>query len=496
MRRERSRRALTSVGQERNRRALPTLMIAALMLAFSLAPAAPPARGADEAAPAAPGDSARSDSSRAAFAAADSLASAPAESSAVASPASETPAPPAAPSHDYIAQVRADFTPENRAYASRRAWLDVIEPLYAIGVGLLLLFSGLAAKLRDIAEHMGPKLYVRVLVFFILYSLFAWALTFPLAWYAGFALEHQFGLSTQGFGAWLLDELKGQAVMIVLLGVLPFLALAYRAMEQSPKLWWLRIAVATLPLVTLFALIEPVVIDPIFNRFTPLKDEALRLEIVDLAKRAGIPGRNVYQVDASTRTTKFNAYVNGFGASQRVVIWDTTLKGMSRDELMFVIGHEMGHYVLGHVWKGIAAVSLASFVLLWLTALMVAAAIARWGSRWGIRALHDVASMPLLAVVLTIVSLAAQPFAYAYSRHVEHEADLFGLEVTRLNDAAARAFIKLGSQNRSNPEPGAVLRVLEYSHPPLLERVQTALDYHPWTAEKPNRYFHPGLIEP
>jgi len=395
------------------------------------------------------------------------------------------------PSHDYIAEVRAAFTPENRAYANRRAALAILDSFYAIAVGAFLLFSGLAARLRNIAAALGPKRYVQVLVFLTLYSLIAWVLSFPLSWYSGFALEHQYGLSTQSFGGWLADELKGQAVVVFFVGVLPILALAYRAIEKQPRGWWLTFAIATLPVVLFFTLIEPVAIDPVFNKFTPLSDTKLSAEILDLAARAGIPARHVYQVDQSTKTVKYNAYVNGFGASQRIVIWDTTLKGMTHDEILFVMGHEMGHYVLHHIWKGIAAISIASFALFWLCAWMVRAALARWGARWGIHEAHDVATMPLLATVLTILSMVSEPVANAYSRRVEHEADLFGLEVTQLNDAAARSFIKIGSQNRSNPDPPAWLRILEYTHPPLLDRVRTALEYHPWTEGKPNQYFHP-----
>lgn len=395
------------------------------------------------------------------------------------------------PTHDYIADVRASYTPENRAYATRRAWLVLVDALWSVGVVLLLLFSGLAARMRDVAESMGSRRYVRVLVFLILYSVIAWVLTFPLSWYSGFALEHQYGLSTQSFWGWLADEFKGQVVIVVFLGVLPLLSLAYRVMERYPRRWWLWIAAGTLPVVTVFTLIEPVVIDPVFNKFTPLRDQELRSEILQLAEKAGIPGRNVYQVDASTRTKKYNAYVNGFGASQRIVLWDTILKGMTRDEILYVMGHEMGHYALGHTWQGIALTSVASFLVLWLAARFIAFALSRWGARWKIRALHDVASMPVLSLALTLVSLLAQPMAFANTRRVESEADMFGLEVTHLNDAAARAFIKLESQNRSDPEPSEWVKILIYTHPPVIERVRRAETYHPWTEGKPNRYFRP-----
>ncbi|MBI1798983.1 MAG: M48 family metallopeptidase [Candidatus Eisenbacteria bacterium] len=403
--------------------------------------------------------------------------------------ASSAPIAGGASSRDYLAEVRAAFTAENRAYSARRVFLAIVDPLYAIAVGLFLLFSGLAARLRDVAENMGSRRYVQVLVYLALYVLIAWVLTFPLSWYAGFALEHQFGLSTQTFGAWLADELKGQAVIIAFIGVIPLLSLAYRAIEKNPRGWWLRFAIATLPVVVFMVLIEPIAIDPLFNKFTPLADATLKREILDLGARAGIPARNVYEVDQSTKTRKFNAYVNGFGASQRIVIWDTTLKGMSHDEILFVMGHEMGHYVLGHIWKGIIAISAAAFAIFWLASLIMNALLGGFAGRWKIRAIHDIATIPLLAMTLTTLSLVAQPISNAYSRLTEHEADLFGLEITRTNDAAARAFLKLGAQNRSNPDPAPWLRIFEYTHPPLLERVRSAIEYHPWIEGKPNRFF-------
>lgn len=417
-------------------------------------------------APAAPGDSMAADTTRA-------------DSAAV-----------VAPRPDYLAQAHSNFTPENRAYQRVRVWLALLEPLYGILIGLLILFSGLAARMRDVAHAMGRRRYVRVLVFFILYTVVGFVLTFPLAWYSGYALEHQYGLSTQSFGGWLADALKGELVALVLLGVIPILALAYRGIEKKPRTWWLWFAVVSLPLIAAAMLIEPLVIDPLFNRFTPLRDQQLKQKIVALAERSGIPGRRVFEVDMSTKTTKYNAYVNGFGASQRIVLWDTTLKGMKQDEILFVMAHEMGHYKLGHVWKGIGLTALVGLVLFFLAWLIGNAAVARLGPRWGIPALHDVASMPLLALILSLLSLFAQPAVGAFSRGIEHESDIFALEITRDNDAGARAFLKLGSQNRSDPEPSPLVRTLIYDHPPLGERIRFALEYRPWEEGRPNRLFH------
>jgi Zn-dependent protease with chaperone function len=315
------------------------------------------------------------------------------------------------------------------------------------------------------------------------------AASLPLAWYEEFALEHQFGLSTQTLGGWALDSFKGLVFSVAAVAVVPVLWLAWRAVERSPRGWWLWLAAGTLPVALAATLLQPLVFDPLFNRFTPLRDASLRAGILELGARAGIPGRDVYEVDMSARTRKVNAYVNGFGASQRIVLWDTTLEQLERDEILFVMGHEMGHYVLHHIWKGLLATSLGAFAAFALTAAMVHGLLRRFAARWGVRGVHDLAAMPLVIAALTLVSFTGQPVVNAVSRHMEHESDIYGLEITRDNDAAARAFLKLATHNRSDPEPRPWVRFLFYTHPPLAERIVFAQGYRPWERGEPNRLY-------
>ena len=408
----------------------------------------------------------------------------------VSSAAMSSTSPATTGAHDYLAEVRANFTPENRSYWTTNVVLDLVGIVFGILVGMVFLFGGLSARIRDFAHARTNSRYLRMLIYFAIYSVLSFMISFPLAWYQGFALEHKYQLSTQSFGGWMGDELKGLLIGIVLFGVVPIVMLAYRAIERY-KRWWVALAIGSIPLVIVATLIQPIIIDPMFNKFTPLKDQVLEQQILDLAARAGIPSRNVYQVDKSAQTKKFNAYVNGFGASQRIVLWDTTLKGMSTDEILFVMGHEMGHYRLGHIWRGIGFFSVLAFGLFFATGLLMSRAVARFGASWGFHELHDIASIPLFGLALSVVGLVSQPMVNAYSRGVEHQADTFGLEVTHTNDAAARAFIKLGSQNKSNPEPPLALEWFQYTHPPLLERVRYAIEYHPWTEGKPNQAFKP-----
>ncbi|MBI5708704.1 MAG: M48 family metallopeptidase [Candidatus Eisenbacteria bacterium] len=483
----------------RVRSSLQALAVLLTLLAGPVVAAAPAGSGPEAlsrtaaAAPAGPGPGARSGTAAAApdsAAATPDSAGATPDSAAARADSTRAATPPPPP--DYVAMVRANFTPESRAYATTLAALGFIEPVYGILVGLFLLFSGLSARFRDIAHAMGHRIYVRVLVYLVLYLAAGFVLTFPLAFYQGFAIEHRYGLSDQGFSPWLAEQLKQVLVGIAFFGIVPLVRLAYAPIARFPRRWWLVLAAGTLPVMVAGTLLQPVVIDPLFNRFTPLQDPRLSGEIVGLAERAGIPGRRVFQVGRSAQTRKINAYVSGFGVSQRIVLWDTTLRDMREDEILFVMGHEMGHYRLHHIWLGIAGVSLLSAVLFWLCAAIMRRAVRRWAGRWGFVHLHDIASLPLFVATLTLLSLLAQPGVNWFSRHVEREADAFGLELTHANDAAARAFIKLAAQNRLNPDPPQWLKVSEYDHPALVERIRFAESYRPWAAGKPGRYFRAG----
>ena len=396
----------------------------------------------------------------------------------------------ARPPRDYVAEARASFTPENRDYQRIRVVLSLLSPLVGVAAGLLLLFTGLAQRFRDLARARARGRWGRVLLFFTLYSLAMFVVLLPLAWYEDFALEHRFGLTDQTLAAWGADQLKALAFQIVAVGVIPLLALAWRAVETSPRRWWLWLALGTLPVSTAIVVLQPLVFDPLFNHFTPLHDQALRAEILALGARADVPAKHVYEVDMSARTKKINAYVSGFGGSQRIVLWDTALKSLANDEILFVMGHEMGHYVLKHIWKGLLSVAVGAFAAFWLVGWLVRAFLGTFGERLGIREAGDLAAIPLLVAMLSLVSWLGEPITNAISRGVEHEADVFALELTHDNDAGARSFLKLAQGNRSDPEPAPWVKLMLYTHPPLGERILFALAYQPWAQGKPNRFYH------
>ena len=361
------------------------------------------------------------------------------------------------------------------------------DTLVGLLVPVLALVTGWSARLQAWAGRVArgrpvPRLLLYVVAFVVLTSI----VTLPLTFYEGFVREHAYGLSNQPLGKWLGDGAKGLAVSCV---IAPLMALiVYGGLRRSPRRWWLWATAAALPLLAFGFLVAPVWLDPLFNHYGPLRDKTLETRILAEARRAGIGGSRVFEVDKSVDTKAISAYVTGFGPSKRIVLFDTILQKLTPDEILFVVGHEMGHFVLGHVLLGLVGTWLLVAASLYAVHRLAGGLLARLGPRFGFARLDEPASVPLFLLLANVVSLAAAPLLLAGSRHLEHEADRFGLELTRANHAAATAFVKLQQENLSVPRPGAFYRTWRASHPSLADRIEFANEYHPWTSGAPLVY--------
>jgi Zn-dependent protease with chaperone function len=249
----------------------------------------------------------------------------------------------------------------------------------------------------------------------------------------------------------------------------------------------------SVPLIVFLTFVEPFVLEPMFFTFAPLdqKDPALVAEIERVVQRAGlnIPADRIFWMKASDKTPTLNAYVSGIGRSKRIVVWDTTVAKETPPEIASVVGHEMGHYVLGHVWKGLLFTLATMLVLLYIGYRTVARVLAIGGPGWGIRGLDDWASLPALLLLLSILSFLSDPITNAYSRFTEHQADVYGVEVTHgiLPDAAqaaADSFQVEGEASLAEPDPNRLNVFLFYDHPPISDRVRFLLHYDPWAHGK------------
>lgn len=355
--------------------------------------------------------------------------------------------------------------------------------VYGIVELLLVLALRVSARLRDASARVAGRPYVIAIVYVVLFTLVTAVLDFPLSFYSGFIVPHQFNLTSQTFAAWLGDEAKGLMIGLVAGVILiPPALLLIRRLER----WWLVLWAVSIPVIVLLVVIVPIVVDPVFNKFEPLKNQQLKQKLLDEADRAGIEGGRVYQVDKSKQTKEMNAYVTGLGPTKRIVMWDTLLAKMSEDEVLAVMGHEMGHYVLHHIWKGLAWSVAIAFFVLFLAQRIYEWGLVRWGPRWGFTTSGDAASLPWLLIIVSSISFLLSPLENGISRHIEHQSDIFGLELTHLNDAMATSFVKFAEDSKVNPRPHPVIEFWRYSHPSLARRIEFVLSYKPWERGEPD----------
>ena len=361
----------------------------------------------------------------------------------------------------------------------------------ATGLELLvpgvLLFTGISARVRDLARWTARgRWLLTVAVYGAAYVLIQAIVFLPLAWYAGFVRQHAYGLSTETAGQWLADWAKATAITAVVAALV--LWIPYRLLRASPRRWWLWTGFLTAPLTALAMIVAPVWIAPLFDEYGPMRDRALEARIHRLAARAGIPDSRIYEVRKSDETRQVNAYVTGFGGTKRIVLWDTLVDRLGPDEVVFVMGHEIGHFVLRHTLTVILGATLLVTLSLYVVHRVAGWSIARFHHRFGFGRLDDMASLPLLALVGGAVMLVTTPAALALSRWQEREADRFGLEITRDNVAAARALVRLHDENLAVPRTGLLYRLWRGSHPDLADRIEFSNRYRPWSHGDPLRY--------
>ena len=337
------------------------------------------------------------------------------------------------------------------------------------------------------AARASDNSFVQIIVFVPLILLTIDFLSLPTAiWSHRLALKYQ--QSIEGWGSWLVDWAKGEGVEVTI-GVL-LVWILYAVIRKSPRRWWLYFWLAAVPLIILGAVAEPLIVEPLFFKFTPLANSQPHLaeRIESVVRRAGldIPQSRMFVMNASSKLKAVNAYASGLGATKRVVVWDTAIQRMTEDEILFVFGHEMGHYVLGHVRDGILFSCGVLLCFLFLAYRILHWMLARWGETWAIRGADDLASLPVLILLLTVCSFLFTPVSNAFSRHLEHQADKYGLEVIHglVPDApvvAAHSFQVLGEVDLEEPNPSTAVKFWFYNHPPLDERMRFAQSYDPWS---------------
>jgi STE24 endopeptidase len=377
--------------------------------------------------------------------------------------AAASPAPAAAQSTPATETTEYKLPPDKLAKAKAlyelRGKLRIIDTVYSLIVLLAILSLGIAAWYRDWAERVSKYRFVQALIFVPLLMLTLTVLGLPLDAYQH-SISRQYGLSVQGWGSWFGDVLKGELVSLVVL--IPAIWFFTRRIQRNPRRWWFYSWMITVPFFIFLIFLSPLVIEPLFNKFEPLDKNNPQLvdAIQKVTQRGGleIPRDRMFLMKASEKVTTLNAYVSGFGPSKRVVVWDTTIQKASTPEALFVYGHEMGHYVLNHIVIGIAAAAVGLFIGFYLLYVISNWGLSRFQQRWHLRELSDWAAVPMLLLIFSIMSTLGQPIGNAISRQLEHNADIYGLEVTHgINanpqEAGAHAFQVLGELSLSYPDP-------------------------------------------
>jgi Zn-dependent protease with chaperone function len=310
------------------------------------------------------------------------------------------------------------------------------------------------------------------------------------------SVQMRFGLSVQQWPGWFRDWAL-ETLLTVICGVL-VISVLYALMRHSPKRWWLWFWLFTLPAEVFVIFAMPVIVDPLFDHFEPLaqSNPALVDQLERVAQRGGmdIPPSRMFLMDASAKWTGVNAYVTGIGASKRIVVWDTTLKLASPDDVLFIYGHEQGHYVLHHIAKGLAFAATLTLLGYWIAFHLLHWLVQRYGSAWHIRSVDDWSSLGLVLLLITILGFFADPVGNAFSRMIEHEADVYGQEVIHglvadPQQVAVKDFQLLGEIWLEVPDPNPFVEWWTYSHPSNSERLEFAAQYDPWQQGKEPRYF-------
>jgi STE24 endopeptidase len=376
----------------------------------------------------------------------------------------------------YLAEIPSAARARSDAYFEGGYWLVLWDFLYGAIVAVLLLNLRWSARMRDLAERLTRFKPVHSVVYWIEYLVLTTILTFPLAYYEGFSREHKYGMATQTFAPWLNDQFKGLLVSVVLGAIaIPIL---FGIVRRLPKTWWIWAAVAAVAFNVVVGMIAPVFIFPIFNKIKPLDDPKVTAPILSLARANSIPVHEVYEIDASRQTTRMSANVSGMGKTARVTLNDNLLRRGSPEEIQAVMGHEMGHYVLNHQYWGTLFFSVLFVIFFAGLNWSLNWSLGRWGEKWQIHGVGDLAVLPLAALLGSIFFFVLTPLQNTVARTIEHEADMYGLNASRQPDGFAQAAIHLGEYRKMSPGP--LEEWIFFDHPSGRRRIHDAMT---WKAE-------------
>jgi STE24 endopeptidase len=378
----------------------------------------------------------------------------------------------------YLAKMPPAQRARSDAYFEGGYWLMLWDFLLAVFVLWLMLHFRWSAGMRNLAERITRFRPLQTVLYWVQFILVFSALTFPLGLYEGYFREHMYGLLNQNFGQWMRDQVVALAVALVLGAILmvPLIGLVRRL----GKSWWVWGAVLTIVFAAFVSLIAPVYIAPLFNQYKKLEDARIKDPILQMARANGIPAKDVYEFDASRQSNRVSGNVSGFAGTMRISLNDNLLKRCTLPEIETVMGHEMGHYVLNHEYKGLVITGVILVIAFAFVNWGIGYALARWGAAWDIRGITDVAVLPLAVILFAFYFFITTPLDNTVTRTMEYEADMYGLNAARQPDGEANVDMMLGEYRKL--DPGPVEEFIFFDHPSGRTRITAAMR---WKAEHP-----------
>lgn len=339
---------------------------------------------------------------------------------------------------------------------------------------LFILLFGISRAFENWAENSSPYRWMQTGIYLFWLSLISFIVTFPIS-YLSYTLSKNYHISTQNFTSWMKDELIDFWVNFGLMFIV--ISVLYWLMRKSKKRWWLYTWLLSVPFTLFLMFVQPIVIAPLYNDFYPLKDKELETEILELASQADIPAHHVFEVNMAEKTNALNAYVTGIGSNARIVLWDTTLNRLSNEQILFIMAHEMAHYVEKHIYIGIGISLLFSLVGLYCIHRIMNGVIHRYGESLKVSAVSDLRSLPLFLMIMSVLIFISSPIDNTISRYQETRADRYAIELTKDTEAGIATFQELTRSGLSQVNPPFLVKFFRYAHPTMLERISTLEEY-------------------
>ncbi|RHW43152.1 M48 family peptidase [Neobacillus notoginsengisoli] len=339
---------------------------------------------------------------------------------------------------------------------------------------ILIMLTGLNSCFKQWAEQATKRKIFRTPIYLFWFSFVGYLAALPLG-LISYSLSKTYNISTQTFPSWMKDELIDFWINYgTLLIIVPVL---YYLLKRSQKRWWLFAWMLSVPFTLFMMFVQPVLIDPLYNDFYPLKNKELEAKILTMADKAKIPAEHVFEVNMAEKTNAMNAYVNGIGSNSRIVLWDTTLNRLTDDQILFIMAHEMGHYVEKHLYIGIAGYLLLSLVGLYLAHVLMQHILQKWSRVLKVPSPDDIRSLPLILLILSVLMFGSSPLSNAVSRYQEARADQYAINMTKNPQAAIGSFQELTRAGLSQVNPPFLVKQFRYGHPTMLERISMLEEY-------------------